>query len=293
MNYTINQLLVFHKVVETKSITKAAEELYMTQPTVSIQLKNFQDQFDIPLTELRGRRIQITDFGFEIANITEKALDQLHDLQFKTKEYQGKLAGKLKIASASTGKYVIPYFLSDFLAQFPGIDLALDVTNKTRVVESLKNKEIEFAVVSVLPDHIEVEEEVLIDNKLYFVSNLKENDLKRPLIYREPGSASRTEMENYFNKDAKKRNRLELTSNEAVKQAVKAGIGNSILPLIGIKEEIQRGDLHIIELKDLPITTKWRLIWLKNKQLSPVAEAYLEHLREHKAQVLATHFNEM
>ena len=293
MNYTINQLLVFHKVVETKSITKAAEELYMTQPAVSIQLKNFQDQFDIPLTELRGRRIQITDFGFEIANNTEKALDQLHDLQFKTKEYQGKLAGKLKIASASTGKYVIPYFLSDFLAQFPGIDLALDVTNKTRVVESLKNKEIEFAVVSVLPDHIEVEEEVLIDNKLYFVSNLKENDLKRPLIYREPGSASRTEMENYFNKDAKKRNRLELTSNEAVKQAVKAGIGNSILPLIGIKEEIQRGDLHIIELKDLPITTKWRLIWLKNKQLSPVAEAYLEHLREHKAQVLATHFNEM
>ena len=262
MNYTLNQLRVFHKVVETKSITKASEELFMTQPAVSIQLKNFQEQFDIPLTELKGRKIQITDFGMEIATITEKALEQLLNLQYKTKEYKGIVTGKLKISSASTGKYVIPYFLSQFLEARPGIDLALDVTNKTKVIEALKNKEIEFAVVSVLPENLEVEEEILVENKLYLISKSPQANKAKPLIFREQGSATRKEMEQYFNKKNNRvRERLELTSNEAVKQAVMAGIGNSILPLIGVKNELLNQTLHIIPKKDLPIVTKWRIIW--------------------------------
>ena len=239
MNYTINQLKIFHKIVETKSITKASEELFMTQPAVSIQLKNFQDQFEIPLTELKGRKIHITDFGMEIAEIAEKALSQLNNLQFKTKEYKGIVTGKLKISSASTGKYLLPFFLSDFLDHYPGIDLSLDVTNKTRVVEALKNKEIELALVSVLPEGLSVNEEVLVDNKLYLISNTEEINKKKPLIFREMGSATRREMEGYFQKKSKReRGRIELTSNEAVKQAVIAGIGHSILPLIGIKNEL-------------------------------------------------------
>lgn len=291
MNYTLNQLRVFHKVVETKSITKASEELFMTQPAVSIQLKNFQEQFDIPLTELKGRKIQITDFGMEIATITEKALEQLLNLQYKTKEYKGIVTGKLKISSASTGKYVIPYFLSQFLEARPGIDLALDVTNKTKVIEALKNKEIEFAVVSVLPENLEVEEEILVENKLYLISKSPQANKAKPLIFREQGSATRKEMEQYFNKKNNRvRERLELTSNEAVKQAVMAGIGNSILPLIGVKNELLNQTLHIIPKKDLPIVTKWRIIWLKNKQLTPVAEAYLNFIREHKHEILKKHF---
>ena len=120
MNYTINQLRVFLKVVETSSITKASEELFMTQPAVSIQIKNFQDQFSIPLTEVIGRKLYITEFGREVAEMAEKVMDGLNALQFKTKEYEGKLTGRLKISSASTGKYVIPFFLSDFLAQHNG-----------------------------------------------------------------------------------------------------------------------------------------------------------------------------
>lgn len=290
MNYTINQLIIFHKVVKTKSITKAAEELFMTQPAVSIQLKNFQDQFEIPLTELQGRQIVITDFGHEIFKITEKALDQLNELEYKTRDYIGKVVGKLKISSASTGKYVIPYFLSAFLEQYNGIDLVLDVTNKSKVIESLKNKEIDFAVVSVLPDDIEVEEEILMKNELHFISNLDYNDMARPLIYREAGSATRKEMEDYFKKGSKKRNRIELTSNEAVKQAVIAGLGNSILPIIGIKDELKKGSLNIIELDGLPITTEWRLIWLKNKKMTPVSQAYLEYIREEKASIQKKYF---
>lgn len=292
MNYTLNQLRVFHKVVETKSITKAAEELFMTQPAVSIQLKNFQDQFDIALTELVGRKIQITDFGLEIAQITEKALEQLLSLQYKTKEYKGMVTGKLKIAAASTGKYVIPFFLTDFLEAHAGIDLMLDVTNKTQVVSALKNKEVDFAIVSVLPEELEVDEEILIENKLFLVSKSLETVKSKPLIFREQGSATRKEMENYFKKKtSRERGRIELTSNEAVKQAVIAGIGSSILPLIGIQNQLLDGTVKIIEQKGLPVITRWRMIWLKDRPLLPVAQAFLEFVKANKGQILKTHFD--
>ena len=183
MNYTLNQIRVYLKIVETESITKAAEELYMTQPAVSIQLKNFQDQFEVPLTELVGRKLHITEFGYEIAEIAEKAFLELENLRFKTLEFKGLLSGKLKISSASTGKYVIPFFLSEFLQGAPGINLVLDVTNKSRVLESLKQNEIDFAIVSVIPKDLEVAEEKLVENKLFLVSDGKGNPKKKPLIF--------------------------------------------------------------------------------------------------------------
>lgn len=291
MNYTINQLNIYLKVVETKSITKAAEELYMTQPAVSIQLKNFQDQFPFPLTEVVGRRLYITEFGQEVAAQVERIGEEMNQLKFKTREYAGQLSGRLKISSASTGKYVIPYFLGDFLNKNHSVDLLLDVTNKSRVVESLKNNEIDFALVSILPDDVEVEEEILLENKLYLIGNGSASDAIETLIYREKGSATRYEMESYF-KDLKgqKRKKIELTSNEAVKQAVLAGLGSSILPLIGIKNELLNKDLKIIEREGLPLETKWRLIWLKNKKFSAVSKAYLDFLRAEKELILEKHF---
>lgn len=291
MNYTINQLRVFIKVAETKSVTKAAEELHMTQPAVSIQLKNFQDQFDIPLTEVIGRNLHITDFGYEIAAIAERAVDELNVLRYKTKEYEEGLTGRLRISSASTGKYVIPYFLTDFMEAHPGVDLLLDVTNKTKVVESLKNNEIDFAIVSVLPDDLAVDSEILLENRLYLVGTEANHKKKMPLIYREPGSATRVEMERYF-KDKRNANRkkMELTSNEAVKQAVIAGLGHSIIPLIGLKNQLLNGSMKIIERKGLPLKTEWRLIWLKGKKFSPIAKAYLTYLSQNKEMVFQRHF---
>jgi DNA-binding transcriptional LysR family regulator len=291
MNYTINQLRIFIKVVETKSITRASEELYMTQPAVSIQLKNFQEQFKVPLTELVGRNIQITDFGLEIAAIAESVLEELENLKFKTREYEGKLSGRLKISAASTAKYVIPYFLTDFLHTYSGIDLKLDVTNKTKVLESLKDNSVDFAIVSVIPNEFEINEELLLENQLYLVGTKDNFKQTETLIYREKGSATRLEMEHYFQeKVATKRKKMELTSNEAVKQAVVAGLGHSILPLIGIKNELQNGSLQIIKKKGLPLKTDWRLIWLKGKKLSPIAKAYLEYVRTDKEKILEKHF---
>ena len=152
MNYTLNQMQIFLKIVQTKSVTKASEELNLTQPAVSIQLKNFQDQFDIPLTEVVGRKIYITDFGREIAEASENIINQVYDINYKSSAYKGQLTGRLKIAVVSTGKYVMPYFLSDFVQQHAGIELMMDVTNKYKVLESLENNEVDFALVSILPN---------------------------------------------------------------------------------------------------------------------------------------------
>lgn len=291
MNYTVNQLRVFLKIVELQSVTKAAEELFMTQPAVSIQLKNFQEQFEIPLTQMVGRSLHITDFGYEIAEIAKRIFAEFEELKYKTKEYEGILTGSLKIASASTGKYVIPFFLTEFMDHYNGIDLMLDVTNKSQVIEALKANKIDFALVSVLPEDLAVEEEILLENKLYFVGNPDNYNKKKTLLYREEGSATRTAMEQFFEKNkTAQRKKMELTSNEAVKQAVVSGLGHSIIPLIGIKNELSNGSITFIKKRGLPIKTDWRIIWLKNKKLSPVAKAYLSYIREHKESILDKHF---
>lgn len=291
MDFTLHQLKVFLKVAEHQSITRAAEELFLTQPAVSIQLKKFQEQFSIPLTEIIGRKLYVTDFGKEIVQAAQKIIDQVEAINYRTSLYKNQLAGKLKISVASTGKYVMPFFLSDFMHLHPGVDLSMDVTNKTLVVKSLDSNEVDFALVSVIPDQLKTDSIELLKNKLYLVGspNLRgeegEHDVSRifhehPLVYREPGSATRAAMEAYVEKHgATTRKKLELTSNEAVKQAVRAGLGYTIMPLIGIRNELKNGDLEIIPQKELPITTTWNLIWLKAKNLSPVALSYLEHLR--------------
>lgn len=301
MNYTLHQLQIFLKISEIQSITKAAVALHLTQPAVSIQLKNFQDQFSIPLTEVVGRKLYITDFGKEIAVAAEKIINEVHAINYKTLAYQGQLSGRLKISVVSTAKYVMPYFLSDFMKEHTGVDLIMDVTNKARVIENLELNEVDFALVSVLPSKLKVNRVALMPNKLFYVGgtqlSLSDRPSKKklfedlPLIYREHGSATRNAMETFITKNQfSVRKKMELTSNEAVKQAVVAGLGCSIMPLIGIKNELKNGDLQIIPVKGLPITTTWNLIWLKSKKLSPAATALLEFLKTNKEEIIEEKF---
>lgn len=294
MQYTLHQLMIFHKVCETQSITKAAQELHLTQPAVSIQLKNLQDQFDIPLFEVISRRLHITEFGYEIARASEKIIGEVQAIETKTLAYKGHLVGKLKISVVSTGKYVMPYFLSEFVNKHKGIDLVMDVTNKTYVVETLEKNETDFALVSVMPDNLQLEREELMENILYLVGknapkNGENNEIDGPLLYREPGSATRQAMERYFAKSNASK-KIFLTSNEAVKQAVMSGLGYSVMPIIGIRNELSQSLIHIIPRKDLPIITMWNLVWLKGKQHSPIAKAYLEFLRENKMRIMEENF---
>ena len=302
MNYTLHQLQIFAKVVQLKSITKASEELYMTQPAVSIQLKNFQNQFEIPLTEIVGRQLYVTDFGMEVYKMSEKVINEVYAINYKTMAFKGHLTGRLILSIVSTGKYVMPYFLSEFIKKNEGVDLIMDVTNKSRVINSLQNNEVDFALVSVLPKGLKVNDEILLENELYVIGNRNEKNITKPitkseinempLIFREEGSGTRFVMEQYFKKhNIHVRKKMELTSNEAVKQAVIAGLGNSVMPLIGIRNELSNGDLKIIPAVGFPIKSKWHLIWLKEKKLSPVAEAYVKYIRKNKDKVLNEHFS--
>ena len=301
MNYTLHQLQIFLKIAQVNSITKASQELHLTQPAVSIQLKNFQDQFDIPLTEVVGRQLYVTDFGREIAVAAEKILNEVNAINFKTMSYKGQITGRLKISVVSTGKYVMPYFLNGFLKKHPAIELIMDVTNKAKVIESLEKNEVDFSLVSILPELQNIEHLDLLKNKLYLVANndeayrRKPYDIslleKLPIIFREQGSGTRYAIEKFIleNKLRIQKN-LELTSNEAVKQAVIAGLGASIMPLIGLKNELNSGDLQIIPLKKFPINSTWRIIWNKSKRFSPVAEGFLNYLRSEKENIIADKF---
>jgi DNA-binding transcriptional LysR family regulator len=302
MNFTLNQLEIFLKVAQTQSVTRASEALHLSQPAVSIQLKNFQDQFEIPLTEVVGRRIYITDFGREIASAAENILQQVAEINNKTQAYRGQLTGCLKLSVVSTGKYVMPYFLSDFLNEHQGVALEMDVTNKNSVLESLGNNTVDFALVSLPPANLNVEKIDLFPNKLYLIGK-KAADFSKPisidkaiqdhpLIFREIGSGTRQLMEQYIGRyQIPVLKKIELTSNEAVKQAVMAGLGYSIMPLIGIRNEFINKDVHIIPVKGLPIEHVWRLIWLKGKRHSPVSAAFIRFLEAEKERIVQEKFS--
>ncbi|WP_324721017.1 LysR substrate-binding domain-containing protein [Salinimicrobium sp. HB62] len=300
MDVTFHQLQVFLKVCETLSITKAAEELHLSQPAVSIQIRNLQEQFEIPLLEVIGRRLFITDFGKEIAEVSRRILGEAESMKSRAAAYKGHLIGKLNITVVSTGKYVMPHFLTDFLKRHPDIELLLDVTNRARVLESLEKNEVDFALLSLSPENLKVEHIDLMDNELYLIG-AKDSDFEEPqdtsflgrvpLIFREQGSGTLKTMEGFCKKNNLKVNkRLELTSNEAVKQAVIAGLGYSVMPVIGIRQELRSGDLKVIPIEGLPIKSTWKLVWLKSKKLSPVAEAYRSFIQQEKSRIISTHF---
>jgi len=302
MNFTINQLRIFLKIAEFQSITKAAGALHLTQPAVSIQLKNFQNQFDVPLTEVINKRLFITDFGKEMAKTAEQVLNDLAELNVKASSYKGLLTGKLKISVVSTGKYIIPFYLSNFLKEHPAVELALNVTNKAKVVEDLENNDVDFSLVSILPEHLSLNRVGLMQSRLLLVGGAEEirNIKKRkpaflesvPLIFREKGSATRQAMENYLKANGLSvYKKIELTSNEAVKQAVIAGLGYSVMPLIGIKNELLYGQLQIIPIQGLPIISEWNLVWLKDKRISPVAQAFLSFLNNERDVIKQEYFS--
>lgn len=195
----------------------------------------------------------------------------------------------------------MPYFLADFMRQHRGVDLVMDVTNKTWVVESLEQNAVDFALVSVIPEQLQLQRVELMQNKLYLVGSARNqwptNTPRQkifeeyPLLYREQGSATRAAMEAFIQKKKLPTyKKMTLTSNEALKQAVIAGLGYSIMPLIGIKNELKNGSLQIIPFSGLPLVSHWNLIWLKAKKLTPVAEAFLEYINQEKDTIIREHF---
>ena len=300
MNYTLHQLRVFLKVVDCLSITKASKELFLTQPAVSIQLKKLQDQFDLPLTEVIGKQLYITDFGQKIAETSRRILEESDKIRYTVDQFKGLLSGKIKISVVSTGKYVIPYFIKSFIDKYPGVEISIDVSNKTKVVESLVKNESDFSLVSVPPEKVPIHSIELMDNRLYLVGSRLHTgpikslkDLKEStLLFREEGSATRLAMQRILNKQNVTTGKtMELVSNEAVKQAINAGIGFSIVPLIGLRNELANGSIKIFPIKGLPIKTKWNLVYRKGKKLTPAHEEFIRHIDEEKLKIVDEYFS--
>ncbi len=298
MNYTLNQLRIFLSVVETSSITKAAEVLHLSQPAVSIQLKNFQDQFDVSLTEVIGRKLYVTQFGHEVAESARRILHEIDQIQYKTSAFKGILTGKLHLSVVSTGKYVMPFFLSSFMRKYPEVSLVMNVMNKQRVINALEANESDLCMVSIVPDKLSVGRLDLLPNKVYLVAPKHAPDTFKellsgplPYIYREEGSGTRQVMEGFLTRYEITPDRtIVLSTNEAVKQAVVAGIGYSLMPIIGIRNQLVNEELKIIPVRGLPIETTWSLIWPASKQHSPVAQALLNHINTEKEHIINENF---
>ena len=301
MNYTLNQLRIFLKIVQKESITRAAEALFLTQPAVSIQLKNFQDQFDIPLTEIVNKKLYVTDFGREVAAAAEKILEEVYAINYKTAQYKGQLSGRLRISVVSTGKYIVPYLLADFMKEHPGVELVLDVSNRANVTLNLERNETDFSLVSVLPERLNLEEIHCMKNQLFLVGKdtlevAPKGEWQKAIeeitwVKRETGSATRKALDEYLDShDIQVRRHIELTSNEAVKQALIAGLGYSIMPLIGIRNELTLGQLKVTALPDLPLESMWRVVWPKGKKHNGAALAFKNYLTEQLPQIIEKNF---
>ena len=294
MNYTFRQLEVYHAVGSLLSFTKAAAKLYLTQPAVSIQFKTFAQQFDFPLIEYRSKQMVLTELGTEVFQRVTQILDYTAALNTLNTSLKDKLTGTLTLSVVSTGKYIMPYLVKTFIDAHPDVDLVMDVDNRLKVIESLEKNSVDFSLVSVLPKNLAVETLELIGNELYLMGSPMQKKLweqqnmgQMTYLFRERGSSTRSHMEKFLSMIRVKPNKkVELTSNETIKQSVIAGLGISVMPVIGIKRELNDGTVVIIPHTKLPIKTNWNLIWRQQKELSPVASAFLKHLEDHKESIL-------
>ena len=290
MKYTLHQLQIFVRLSRTFSVTRTAEELNMSQPAVSIQLKNFQSNFAIPLTEFVHKRIYLTEFGRTVAAKAEEVLRSTEGVNQCLAAYQGEITGPLRISTVSTGKYIAPYLLAPYIRQHPSVDISLNVSNKTQVLAELTTNEIDLALVSLKPE-MRLKEYVLMENEFVLVGSKPPVSAEPwspdrlgdiPILFREPGSATRQIMERYLQHHGVMVKRsLELTSNEAIKQSIMAGLGYSIMPKVSILAALEEGWLFIQPIKGLPIKNQWSFIWPEGKKLSPQAQAFLDNVHEH------------
>lgn len=302
MNITLHQLKAFQAIAKFQSITKAADAMSMTQPAVSIQLKNLQEQFEVPLTEILGKRIHITEFGQELVETAERIFGELGQIEEKMLELKGLLGGKIRISAVSTGKYIIPYLMADFMKIYPHVEISLEVSNRYKVLAHLQENSTDLALVSLWPDDLDLESIQLAENNWYlacspekketYTTAIKEGNWKKvPFLVREKGSGTRTMMEKFFHeRDIHVESNLELATNEAVKQAVMAGLGASLLSNFSMAQELKDNRISILEVPGLPLTADWKLIWLKQKKHSPAVKAFIRWLSENREKILSTHF---
>jgi len=289
---TIRQLEVFATAARLGSFTRTAEEMFLTQPTVSMQIKKLTDVVGLPLFEQIGKKMYLTDAGRELYRTCRGILEHLSQFEMIAADMKGVKAGKLRLAVVTTAKYFVPRLLGSFCQQYPGIDVSLTVSNRDSILERMTDNVDDLYILSQLPEDVDEVVQAFLENPLVVIApvnhplvNKKNITLKRiaqePFLSREYGSGTRMATEHIFSKQGLKlKVRMELGSNEAIKQAIIGGLGISVLSRHTTALGSPMEELTELDVKGFPIDEKWYCTYPAGKQLSIVAQTFLAYLQD-------------
>jgi DNA-binding transcriptional LysR family regulator len=298
---SLRQLKVFEAVARNLSFTRAAEELHLTQPTVSIQLKQLADIVGLPLLEQVGKRTHLTEAGRELLTVCHEIFDGLSRFEMLVSDMKGVKAGKLRLAVITTAKYFVPRLLGPFCDLYPGIDVSLKVTNRQRILQRLTDNEDDLYIIGQPPEHMDVQVEPFLENPLVVLAHgghplarEKHISIKRlaeePFLMREAGSGTRLATERFFaDRGLSVKVRMELGSNEAIKQAVAGGLGVAVLSAHTLALEKSSDELVVLDVEGFPIRRQWYAVYARDKQLSVVARTFLDFLL-HESPLIAKRY---
>ncbi len=287
---TLHQLRVFEAAARHGSFTRAAEELFLTQPTISMQIKQLTKSVGIPLFEQVGKRLYLTEAGRELFASCKEIFNTLAQFEMKVADLKGLKQGQLRLAVITTAKYFIPRLLGSFCQLYPGIDISLQVTNHEGILERMTSNQDDLYIMSQIPEHLDINYEAFLENPLVVLApvnhplagekNIPISKLSNEaFIMREPGSGTRRAVQKLFEeKDVEVKVKLELGSNEAIKQAIAGGLGISVLSRHTLMPYAE--DLTILDVEHFPIKRTWYMVYPNGKQLSIVARTYFEYLLE-------------
>ena len=298
MHLTLQQLRLFEAVARHSSYTRAAEELHLTQPAVSIQLKRLEAQAGLPLFEQVGKKIFATAAGTAMYAASIDILDRVAELKNTLEELKGEVKGPLRLSVVTTTKYFMPHLLGSFLQKHPDVDPKLKFTNRARVVERLMNNEDDFVVMGQIPNDEKLVTYPFLENILSIVAppnhplaNKKNIQLKalvkERFIHREAGSGTRLVFDQLLQKNGLHiEPYMELGSSEAIKQGVMAGLGLAVLSLHSLTLERDARKLVVLDVKGFPLKRRWYAVHLKGKKLSLVAKTFMEYILNESQHVL-------
>ncbi|ALG68152.1 LysR family transcriptional regulator [Beggiatoa leptomitoformis] len=290
MNMTLRQLTLFKSVAEHLSFTRAAVEMCLTQPAVSIQIKQLEGHVGMPLFEQIGKRIFLTDAGRELYAACQDIFSRIETLDMSLNELQGSIKGRLKLAVVTTATYFTPHLFNRFLRQYPEVNIRLNVTNRNSILERLANNEDDLVIMGQVPEHLNVQSHQFLENPLVVLApanhplvNEKNIPISRILqetfLVRELGSGTRLAMERYFEGvELGLKVGMELGSSEAIKQGVIAGLGISVLSRHTLTLELATGIIKLLDVEGFPQMRYWYIVHLSEKKLSLVARTFLDFL---------------
>lgn len=299
MRMTLRQLQVFGAVCESRSYSRAAEEMALTQPAVSLQIRQLEELVGQPLFEYVGKKLYLTEAAEALKRASSDIFARLDSLDMQLTDLQGSLQGQLNLAVESSAKYFVPHLFAAFRRQHPDVSLQLSVANRAQVIKRLSDNRDDLVIMSLMPSEVALEFLPFLNNPIVAVappehplcqaSRLSLQDLAAyPLLVREPGSGTRKACEEYFQqKRAHFAQTVQIASLDALREAVIAGLGVALLPRHAVTLELTHGLLRELPVDELPLYRSWCVAHARGKRLSPVAQAFFAFIRDQRAQVSA------